>query len=260
MLLRRVIEHLRDQNWTAVGIDFVIVVIGVFVGIQVANWNEALADERLGRAYAARLLADLEKDRATGQALADYYGAVLDSVERGDALLADPQSRAEDLVVHLYRASEIVYSPPSSATWDEVVSAGHTGLLEPGLASHAAAYFAFDTARNVLDTLNRSAYRHRVRALIPLPVQKALRVGCSDVRDALGQIVGFMADCQLAIDAAQIEATAAVLRADPVVQRELRNQYSHVNSAHANLKGRVAVIEKALAAARDPVAAESAAR
>ena len=66
MLLRRVIEHLRDQNWTAVGIDFVIVVIGVFVGIQVANWNEALADERLGRAYAARLLADLEKDRATG--------------------------------------------------------------------------------------------------------------------------------------------------------------------------------------------------
>ena len=64
MLLHRVIEHVREQNWTAIGIDFVIVVIGVFVGIQVANWNASLADERRGRAYAARLAADLERDLA----------------------------------------------------------------------------------------------------------------------------------------------------------------------------------------------------
>ena len=37
MLLRRVIEHVRDQNWTAIAIDFVIVVAGVFVGIQVGT-------------------------------------------------------------------------------------------------------------------------------------------------------------------------------------------------------------------------------
>lgn len=37
MMLRRVIEHVKNQQWTAVGIDFVIVVIGDFVGIQVSN-------------------------------------------------------------------------------------------------------------------------------------------------------------------------------------------------------------------------------
>jgi hypothetical protein len=46
MILRRVMQHVRDQNWFAVGIDFVIVVVGVFIGIQVANWNEALAEKR----------------------------------------------------------------------------------------------------------------------------------------------------------------------------------------------------------------------
>lgn len=40
MILRRVIEHVRDQNWAAIGIDFCIVVIGVFFGIQVASWNQ----------------------------------------------------------------------------------------------------------------------------------------------------------------------------------------------------------------------------
>lgn len=33
MILRRVIEHVREQNWTAVGIDFVTVVVGVLVGL-----------------------------------------------------------------------------------------------------------------------------------------------------------------------------------------------------------------------------------
>lgn len=55
MILRRVMEHVRDQNWAAVGIDFCIVVIGVFFGIQVANWNDARAEERRGSAYAGRL-------------------------------------------------------------------------------------------------------------------------------------------------------------------------------------------------------------
>ena len=40
MILRRVIQHFRNQEWTAIGIDFVIVVFGVVIGILVANWNE----------------------------------------------------------------------------------------------------------------------------------------------------------------------------------------------------------------------------
>ena len=46
MLLRRITEHVRAQNWIAIGIDFMIVVIGVFIGIQVANWND-LQEERI---------------------------------------------------------------------------------------------------------------------------------------------------------------------------------------------------------------------
>jgi hypothetical protein len=248
MLLRRVIEHVRQQHWTAVGIDFVIVVIGVFVGIQVSNWNQARADERLGRAYAARLTRDLQQDLASRRALTDYYRAVLDSVERTDALLADPQSDPRVLVVAAYRASEISYRTSSRATWDEVVSSGNAGLLPPAAASSIAEYFAFDTARDSLGVLTDSAYRHRVRTLIPLPLQKALRAGCSDVRNETQQITGFMPDCDLGIDPDAVAATAAALRADPAVQAELRHQYSDVFSAHANISGDAAAIEQALAA------------
>jgi len=43
MILRRVIKHVRNQEWTAIFIDFFIVVVGVFVGLQVSNWNAAQA-------------------------------------------------------------------------------------------------------------------------------------------------------------------------------------------------------------------------
>jgi hypothetical protein len=33
MLLRRVMKHVKDQNWTTVALDFMIVVVGVFIGI-----------------------------------------------------------------------------------------------------------------------------------------------------------------------------------------------------------------------------------
>ncbi|MFC2953532.1 hypothetical protein ACFOOP_16460 [Marinicaulis aureus] len=55
MLLRRIAEHVKAQNWTAVALDFVIVVVGVFIGIQVSNWNAARADRVEERQLLTRL-------------------------------------------------------------------------------------------------------------------------------------------------------------------------------------------------------------
>lgn len=40
MILSSVVKHVREQNWFAVGVDFLVVVVGVFIGIQVSNWIE----------------------------------------------------------------------------------------------------------------------------------------------------------------------------------------------------------------------------
>lgn len=65
MLLRRVMQHVKEQNWLAVGIDLVIVVFGVFIGIEVANWNEARRDREAEAIYLDRL------DREINQILPD---------------------------------------------------------------------------------------------------------------------------------------------------------------------------------------------
>ncbi|MEM9411598.1 MAG: hypothetical protein AAGA30_10820, partial [Planctomycetota bacterium] len=67
MLFRRLAQHVKDQNWTAVGLDFAIVVMGVFIGIQVANWNTAVQD----RVKEQRLLTSLYQDIVQAQAFLD---------------------------------------------------------------------------------------------------------------------------------------------------------------------------------------------
>ena len=41
MLLRGIIVHVQNQNWTAICLDFLIVVSDFFIGNQVANLNES---------------------------------------------------------------------------------------------------------------------------------------------------------------------------------------------------------------------------
>ena len=62
MLLRRIKQHVENENWFSVFVDFVIVVVGVYVGIEVANWNEQRQEDQRGLEYMERLKADFESD------------------------------------------------------------------------------------------------------------------------------------------------------------------------------------------------------
>lgn len=76
MILRRVIHHFRNQEWTAIAIDFLIVVLGVFMGIQVANWNQAQSDKSVGKKFTQRLNADLLVEKWNYASLIEYLSDV----------------------------------------------------------------------------------------------------------------------------------------------------------------------------------------
>lgn len=62
MILRRLAQNLKEQGWTAITIEFVLLVLGVFLGIQVANWNTAVADRRVAETYLAAIADDVRSD------------------------------------------------------------------------------------------------------------------------------------------------------------------------------------------------------
>ncbi len=146
MLLRRVIQHVRKQEWTAIGIDFVIVVVGVFVGIQVANWNEERQLEARRGAALSRLHAesnnaiDYLERRVQGMAEnASLRTEVLRRLSDNDWQGADPAQMAKAL-------ESLQYAPavsPPRAVYDELISTGlYSELGDPRLRDAASAYIA----------------------------------------------------------------------------------------------------------------------
>ena len=81
MLFRRIKTHVEKENWFAVFVDFLIVVVGVFIGIQVANWNDARGDKVAFNLAMKRLEAELSITSNVLQNYNDSYGARMKRVQ-----------------------------------------------------------------------------------------------------------------------------------------------------------------------------------
>lgn len=153
MILRRVIEHVKTQNWAAVAIDFVIVVVGVYLGLQVQEWSERQDDRRREEQIIADMLADLDIDRsqyANGMSMAlrrvsaanaSLEGAGQPSIAFGWEM---PSTDLVDYAFDFSKLPEIAetqrdrlwtdvvlgYFPtPSTSTYDAIVGAGDIKVL-----------------------------------------------------------------------------------------------------------------------------------
>ena len=125
MVVRRIREHVTAHNWFAVGVDFAIVVAGVFIGTQATIWNEARIEREQSDSYRARLIDELDfNERQFRQQLA-YYQQVR---QHGLAVMRRLRSPAgasdRDLLVHAYQSTHVDIVPPKRFIYDELVSAG----------------------------------------------------------------------------------------------------------------------------------------
>jgi len=99
MLLRRVTKHISNQNWFAVFIDFLIVVIGVFIGIQVANWNTAISNQAAYQQALQRFEAESKDNIDSMVALQTEVNNALLQVRKAFETLKSCQDSAENQAI-----------------------------------------------------------------------------------------------------------------------------------------------------------------
>jgi hypothetical protein len=132
MILRRFIEHVEAQNWTAVGLDFVIVVVGVFIGIQVSNWNEQRQLHEREAYVITQLASDIRAIEEQGKEYVELYRSKVASADRIMAFIVSGLESPEDEAVLLDDLSDVMFRrspvgrPPAFV---ELVSSGDTGII-----------------------------------------------------------------------------------------------------------------------------------
>lgn len=75
MRLSQITQHIKDQNWFAVSLDFLIVVVGILIAFQITNWNEASETKKKERQVLERLHIEIETAISTDS---NYRTAISD--------------------------------------------------------------------------------------------------------------------------------------------------------------------------------------
>ena len=193
MILRRVIHHFRNQEWTAIGIDFLIVVFGVFMGIQVANWNQAQTDISLGTAYLKRIKVDVETDIANYHKRMAFWKQVIDY---GTNALANAENQPHkkltewELLLAFFQASQIAEFYSTLATYNELTNAGELRLLGNVAIRNEVTNYYTNSVNPALT--ERPKYREHVRGLIPINLQTYIWQHC---HGSAGAAVQTLIDC-----------------------------------------------------------------
>ncbi len=153
MIPRRIKEHIKAQNWFAVGIDFFIVVVGILLAFQITEWAEARSDRAREAQIIGDLLADLDIDRsqyANAIAFDEYRVSAANASLTGAGLPPidfDWARSSTDVVDYAFDVSTLSSFPadrierlwsdvvlgfhptPSTSTYDTMVGAGDIKII-----------------------------------------------------------------------------------------------------------------------------------
>ena len=124
MILRRLSQSLKEQNWTAIVIELMVVIFGVIIGLQVSNWNA----ERVERQRTAMLLDSFRTD------MQDYSAVARKFTRRatfGLAAFDAARARGEHPVPYFLRFRGSDTAPKS--VWEVAQQSGLADLVHPRL-------------------------------------------------------------------------------------------------------------------------------
>lgn len=247
MILRRLTKHVEDQNWFAVALDFLIVVLGVFLGIQIGNWNTDSAQNR----QAAELERQLVLEMA-GEAL-NYRGRLIyfrDVQAIGEAVLADAEGTAvladQDYIIKAFRATQYNTHIKTRYAFDKIVADGLLDRIKDRtLMIDADNYYTLSWVQVAEEETRASTYRRLFRETVPLDVQRDARGQCGDANmpaldSYAAATVFYEADyalldypCKLSLPAERIAAAAKALREAQGLAPALRFRIAEMDNTNA---------------------------
>ena len=132
MILKQLATSIRRQDWFAVLIEFVVVVAGIFAGLQANDWARERDDRRQEQAALERLF--LEADSAL-QLLDEALqrASYLNQIRRAAIQFADSDAPvpAEDLPLRIGINTLAMFPPilPVTVAYDELKSSGRLQLI-----------------------------------------------------------------------------------------------------------------------------------
>jgi len=220
----------------AVGLDFVIVVVGVFIGIQVANWN----DNRTARAETDRtleiLVPNIENFAGSAEAFKAYYAVTKAYGETALSGWANEDAVPDSaFLIAAYQASQIMGSIADAGIYAELIGAENIRNIRDLDLQRRLQIYITNPSNGTRDEDLDTPYRQNVRRAIPFAIQEKIRAKCGDRRDDPMGALTLPVECDIDLPAAVAHTAAAELRARTDLRDDLQWHMASVQSLLSSL-------------------------
>ena len=232
MIFRRIRARVEKENWFAVGIDFFIVVIGVFLGIQIGNWNEARVSSIQETEYLEQLRNEIAANAEMTRYQAQYVDRIIEGgrnglkfFESGEPCKVD----CERLIIDLFHASQVWGLPFFQDKYQET--------NRRGIPSHEPLRLVVQDFYSFISgwgTVNATppVYRERVRGYIPVDAMTELWTGCHEIIGMVEELLTF--ECEAALSEMELTRALSEMQSDRELIHALRfwvgqNEFAKLN-------------------------------
>lgn len=220
MIVRKLAEAVRRQDWFTVLVEFVIVVAGIFVGLQVNNWNDARLTAKQEKAYLRQLREEVRHNIRVMDYQVVYVETVVEAGRRTLGFLQSDKScsrQCADVVIDAFHASSIWGGDYLTNTFDELIRRGF-----PSDSAVRAVVQAYYRGLSGWETTNTTppAYRERVRGFLSPDAAEALWTSCYQLIE--NELEVLTRDCAGALSVLEPGSIAQEIRDDPTLAQNLR--------------------------------------
>ncbi|WP_439620143.1 hypothetical protein [Hyphomonas sp.] len=156
MILRRLSQHVKDQNWFAVGLDFLIVVLGILIAFQITNWADERSHAEQHERYYQRLKADFT---TIDEKIDDHIRFYEDRIGRAEYILdaiRTPEDEFDPGAIDRPRFESALEGLGNmripvgeSATYTEMVAAGQLSAIKNEALQERLAEYDRQTSINL---------------------------------------------------------------------------------------------------------------
>ena len=145
MLLRRISAHIRGENWFVVVLDLLVVVVGLFLGLQIDTWWEGQKEARIESTYLQEIREDFELNKSSLHEQISGAEHIIRSmiVLHEQSTLVDPSLSIVELNENFSLINNMPTFVIATRAYDNLTGSGDLKLLRNRqLKNLLAAYYA----------------------------------------------------------------------------------------------------------------------
>jgi hypothetical protein len=130
MIVGKIARALTGTDWKELGIELLIVVVGVFLAIQVDNWNERRNELHKEKALLESLHSDFETNQQIAELRVDEYAKAAEAALKLLQVSGTDQSQSSSDIYSLIEKAVYIRPPEfNSNTWDLLSASGQLTII-----------------------------------------------------------------------------------------------------------------------------------